>query len=82
MTHDDTPADELVTRQELAKIMRVSVPTIDRMCREGMPAHTWGRRRLVRFRLGEALAWAERQGLDRDRHDRRVQALRRAREAD
>jgi phage terminase Nu1 subunit (DNA packaging protein) len=53
--------DELVTREELADIMRVSVPTIDRMRREGMPAVTWGRR-LVRFRVREALNWAERQG--------------------
>lgn len=52
--------DELVTREELAEIMRVSVPTIDRMRRDGMPAVTWGRR-LRRFRVGEALAWAERE---------------------
>jgi excisionase family DNA binding protein len=52
--------DELVTREELAEIMRVSVPTIDRMKRAGMPAVTWGRR-LVRFRVREAMAWAEQQ---------------------
>jgi hypothetical protein len=52
--------DRLVTRQELASLMRVSVPTIDRMRREGMPCVTWGRR-LVRFRVGEAIAWAEQQ---------------------
>lgn len=51
---------ELVTRQELAEIMRVSVPTIDRMKREGMPSVTWGRR-LVRFRVRDAMTWAEQQ---------------------
>ena len=51
---------ELVTREELAEIMRVSVPTIDRMRRAGMPAVTWGRR-LVRFRVNDAIAWAETQ---------------------
>lgn len=50
--------DELVTREELAEMMRVSVPTIDRMRREGMPVVTWGRR-LVRFRVREAISWAE-----------------------
>jgi phage terminase Nu1 subunit (DNA packaging protein) len=52
--------DELVTRAELAQIMRVSIPTIDRLRREGMPCVTWGRR-LVRFRVRDAMAWAERQ---------------------
>lgn len=56
--------DELVTRQELAEIMRVSVPTIDRMRAAGMPAVTWGRR-LVRFRVREAMAWAEHHHDDR-----------------
>jgi len=31
--------DELVTREELARIMRVSVPTVDRMRRDGDAAH-------------------------------------------
>lgn len=38
--------DELVTRAELARKMRVSVPTIDR---------------LRRFRAAEAIAWADAQ---------------------
>jgi hypothetical protein len=53
-----TDLPEIVTRDELARILRVSVSTIDRMHRDGMPAVTWGRR-LVRFRLSQALAWAE-----------------------
>jgi len=52
--------DQLVKRDELAEIMRVSVPTIDRMRRAGMPYVTWGRR-LVRFRVADAIAWAEQQ---------------------
>lgn len=52
--------DELVTRDELAAILRVSVPTIDRMRRAGMPCHRWGRR-LIRFRVNEAVRWAEAQ---------------------
>lgn len=51
--------DELVTRHELAQAMRVHVSTVDRLKREGMPCVTWGRR-LVRFRLHEAMTWAER----------------------
>jgi phage terminase Nu1 subunit (DNA packaging protein) len=51
-------ADELVDRKEMAKILRVSVPTLDRMRRAGMPCHRWGRR-LVRFRVRECIAWAE-----------------------
>jgi excisionase family DNA binding protein len=51
-------AEQLVTREELAEILRVSVPTIDRMRRDGIPHHRWGRR-LVRFRVAEAMAWAE-----------------------
>jgi phage terminase Nu1 subunit (DNA packaging protein) len=50
--------DELVTREELARIMRVSVPTVDRMRRDGMPHITYGRR-LVRFRVADAMRWAE-----------------------
>jgi phage terminase Nu1 subunit (DNA packaging protein) len=50
--------DELLTRDELAKIMRSSVSTVDRMKADGMPFVPWGRRG-VRFRLAEALAFAE-----------------------
>jgi phage terminase Nu1 subunit (DNA packaging protein) len=49
---------ELVTREELARIMRVSLPTIDRMRRDGMPSVTWGRR-LRRFNVADAMRWAE-----------------------
>jgi phage terminase Nu1 subunit (DNA packaging protein) len=52
--------DELVTREELARIMRVSVPTIDRLRRKGMPSITWGLR-LRRFDASAAMAWAREQ---------------------
>lgn len=54
-------ADELVTRPELAKAMHVSLRTVDRLKAEGMPHVTWGRH-LVRFRLREAMTWAEQHG--------------------
>lgn len=50
--------DELLTRYELATIMRSSVSTVDRMKADGMPFVPWGRRG-VRFRLRDALAFAE-----------------------
>jgi excisionase family DNA binding protein len=50
--------ERYVTRQELARIMGVSVGTIDNMVREGMPSTTWGRR-TRRFRASTAIAWAQ-----------------------
>lgn len=50
--------DELLTRRELAEAMRVSLRTVDAMRAEGMPAVSWGRR-LIRFRLRDAMEWAE-----------------------
>lgn len=49
--------ERYVTVEELAGIMRVSVPTIKRMVRDGMPSETWGRR-CRRFRPSAAIAWA------------------------
>ena len=46
-----------VSRLELARIMGVSVATVDRMVGDGMPSVTWGRR-TRRFRPSEALSWA------------------------
>ena len=47
-----------VDRKQLAKTMGVSVATIDRMVRDGMPSETWGLR-TRRFRVSAALAWAQ-----------------------
>lgn len=52
--------DELVTYDELAAIMRISRRSLERMKEDGMPHVSWGRR-FVRFRVAEALAWAEQQ---------------------
>jgi hypothetical protein len=51
--------DELLTRRELAVVMRSSVSTVDRMRADGMPCVRWGKRG-VRYRLRDALAFAER----------------------
>lgn len=47
-----------VTRDELAQMMRVSVTTVDRLRKEGMPFVTWGRR-TIRFQPSVAIAWAK-----------------------
>jgi phage terminase Nu1 subunit (DNA packaging protein) len=44
-------------RKQLAELMGVSVATIDRMVRAGMPSETWGIRSR-RFLASHALAWA------------------------
>jgi phage terminase Nu1 subunit (DNA packaging protein) len=50
-------SEPYVDRKQLAKTMGVSVATIDRMVRAGMPSETWGLR-TRRFRVSAALAWA------------------------
>jgi hypothetical protein len=56
--------DELVTREAMARILTVSVPTFDRMRhdakREGNPCPeiTWGRR-MLRYRPRDVWRWAE-----------------------
>lgn len=52
-----SPAEPYVDRKQLAAIMGVSVATIDRMVRAGMPSETWGLRSR-RFRASAAVAWA------------------------
>jgi len=54
------PASEpelYVSRAEMARLMGLSVATIDRLVAAGMPSETWGRR-TRRFRPSVALAWA------------------------
>ncbi len=53
--------ERYVSRLELAKIMGVSLATVDRMVAGGMPSVTWGRR-TRRFRPSSAIAWAEDRG--------------------
>ena len=52
---------ELVTRQELAAMMRVSLRTVDDLKAKGMPFVPWTGK-MVRFRPVEAMAWAEQHG--------------------
>lgn len=49
--------ERYVDRRELAALMGVSVATVDRLVKEGMPSVTWGRR-TRRFRPSVAIAWA------------------------
>lgn len=49
--------ERYVSRRELAKRMSVSVTTIDRMRRAGMPSELWGQR-MRRFLPSRAVAWA------------------------
>jgi predicted DNA-binding transcriptional regulator YafY len=50
--------DELLTRQELAERMRVSVATVDRLRKLGMPAVKFSPGRIC-YRANEAMMWAE-----------------------
>lgn len=47
-----------INRQELATLMGVSVRTVDRLTREGMPSVRWGRR-IRRYKASTALGWAK-----------------------
>jgi phage terminase Nu1 subunit (DNA packaging protein) len=49
--------ERYLSRAELARLMGVSVATIDRLVLEGMPSVTWGRR-TRRFRPSAAIDWA------------------------
>jgi phage terminase Nu1 subunit (DNA packaging protein) len=52
------PTDErYVDARELAQMMGVSVTTVRKLVREGMPHDRWGVR-VVRFRPKLAMAWA------------------------
>jgi excisionase family DNA binding protein len=51
--------DRYLTRDEVARHLGVSTKTIDRMLRDGLPCHRFGRR-LVRLRLGEVETWLQR----------------------
>lgn len=50
-------AEPYLTRQQLADLLGLSVWTVDRLVKAGMPSYTWGMR-VRRFRASEAIAWA------------------------
>jgi phage terminase Nu1 subunit (DNA packaging protein) len=52
--------ERYVSRAELARIMGISIATVDRMVTEGMPSVTWGRR-TRRFEPSAAISWATEQ---------------------
>lgn len=52
-----TTIEPFVSRRELARLMGVSIDTVDRLVAEGMPSVTWGRR-TRRFRASVAIGWA------------------------
>src|SRR6185437_164192 len=49
--------ERYVGRREMARIMGVSLATVDRLVAQGMPSVTWGRR-TRRFRPSLAISWA------------------------
>ena len=49
--------DEVLTKEELAKLLKVGVRTIDRMRKEGMPYFNIGT--AVRFRKENVFKWVE-----------------------
>ncbi len=48
--------DFMLNKKELAKELSVSIPTIDRYMKNGMPYHKLGKK-LVRFYLEECIEW-------------------------
>jgi hypothetical protein len=52
------PAEQYVRQRELAGLMGVSLSTIKRWTKDGMPSETWGMR-VRRYLPSRALAWAE-----------------------
>jgi excisionase family DNA binding protein len=54
-------AERYVDVKQLADLMGVSVPTIRRMKKAGMPHERWGLRAL-RFKPSECMDWARGQG--------------------
>jgi excisionase family DNA binding protein len=51
--------DEVLTKEELAKLLKTTVRTVDRLRTEGMPFFRIGN--MVRFNKAKVLAWLEEQ---------------------
>lgn len=59
MRKADLPPDEILTRSEVAQLLRCSEPHVTALIeRDGLPAFRLGK--LWRFRRSEVLAWCER----------------------
>lgn len=46
---------EFITKEELAKVLKCSIRTIDRLRKNGMPELSSGN--IIRFNLDEVIAW-------------------------
>jgi len=55
-------AERYLTAAELSEVMRVSLSTVRRMTRDGMPSETFGMGHTRRYLASEALAWARARG--------------------
>lgn len=53
--------ERYLTREELADRQNVSVRTVDRWVREGIPSETWGMR-IRRFRVPDVERWLRKRG--------------------
>jgi hypothetical protein len=58
--------ERYVTAQQLADRMGVSVSTIKRLTRAGMPSESWGLARTRRYLPSQAIAWAIERGARRE----------------
>lgn len=61
LRHLEPLPERYVTRGELAEVFNVSVDTIDRMRKAGMPSTLFGKKSR-RFKVSQAEAWIRRQG--------------------
>ena len=52
------PAERYVTRRELARLMGISLRSVDALVADGMPSETWGMSRTRRFLPSECIEWA------------------------
>ena len=58
MTNVVAMIEPFLNRKETAKVLGISLRTLDRFVGEGLPSKTWGLRTRV-FRASEAIAWAD-----------------------
>ena len=59
MRKAELPSDEILTRAEVAQLLRCSEPHVTALIeRDGLPAFRLGK--LLRFRRSEVFAWCER----------------------
>ena len=58
---NDAQPERYVDAQELAALMGVSLSTVKRLRRAGMPSETWGLARTRRFLPSQAISWAREQ---------------------